>query len=231
MPIVLTENLTRVYGKGGVSVDALSGVNISVETGEFLSLVGPSGSGKTTLLNIIGGLDEPTSGRVIIDGLDTTALSASEMTGFRLRRVGFVFQEFNLIPVLTARENIEYVMLLQGVAAAERNRRISALMIELGLEGLADRKPAELSGGQKQRVAVARAVVSTPALVLADEPTANLDSKTGASLMDLMRRLNTERSITFIFSTHDPLIMERAERVLTLHDGRVVEDTGIRGNV
>lgn len=229
MPIVLTEELTRVYGKGGVSVRALSGVNLTVEPGEFLSLVGPSGSGKTTLLNIVGGLDAPTSGRVVIDGIETTSLTPSELTGFRLNRVGFVFQEFNLIPVLTARENIEYVMLLQGVSTDERYKRASELLAELGLDGLADRKPAELSGGQKQRVAVARAVASTPALVLADEPTANLDSKTGGSLMDMIRRMNTQRGITFIFSTHDPVIMERADRVLTLHDGSIADDTGRRG--
>jgi len=229
MPIVLTEELTRVYGKGGVSVHALSRVNLTVEPGEFLSLVGPSGSGKTTLLNIIGGLDAPTSGRVVIDEVETTSLTPTELTRFRLNRVGFVFQEFNLIPVLTARENIEYVMRLQGVSAEERYGRATGLLAELGLDGLADRRPAELSGGQKQRVAVARAVASTPALVLADEPTANLDSKTGGSLMDMMRRLNTERGITFIFSTHDPVIMERADRVLTLHDGRIADDTGRRG--
>ncbi len=223
MECVRTIGLKKVYDRGRMPVEALRGVDLTVERGEFLALVGPSGSGKTTLLNLIGGLDRPTEGKVFIEGRDITLLSGSELAELRLRRIGFVFQEYNLIPVLTALENVEYVMLLQGVKERERRERALAILKEVGLEGLEDRRPMELSGGQQQRVAVARAIVANPAIVLADEPTANLDSKTGGALLDLMRRLNEEKGVTFIFSTHDPMVMERAKRVVRLKDGRIVE--------
>ncbi len=214
--------LRKIYDAGHMPVEALRGVDLTIEKGEFLALVGPSGSGKTTLLNLIGGLDRPTSGKVFIEGKDITGFTSSQLAELRLRRIGFVFQEYNLIPVLTALENIEYVMLLQGVPADERRRRALSILEEVGLGGMGDRKPGKLSGGQQQRVAVARAIVSEPAIVLADEPTANLDSTTGGSLLDIMKRLNETRGITFIFSTHDPMVMDRARRVVHLKDGAVV---------
>ena len=183
-----------------------------------------SGSGKTTLLNLIGALDTPTEGSVRVAGHDLAGLSPTEQAQLRLHKVGFVFQAYNLVPVLTAYENAELVMLLQGVTAAERRRRLAALFRQVGLEGLEGRRPAELSGGQQQRVAVARAVAAEPALVLADEPTANLDSATGAALLDMMRELNVHKGVTFIFSTHDQAVMERARRVIVLHDGRIAQD-------
>jgi putative ABC transport system ATP-binding protein len=192
-----------------------------VDAGEFLALVGPSGSGKTTLLNLIGGLDRPSEGKVFIEGRDITKLSSGSLAGLRLKRIGFVFQEFNLIPVLTAFENVEYVMLLQGVREDERRERAHAILKEVGLEGMASRRPGELSGGQQQRVAVARAIVAEPAIVLADEPTANLDSVTEASLLDMMKLLNEEKGITFIFSTHDPEVMAKARRIVRLKDGAI----------
>lgn len=222
MECVKVVGLRKVYDRWRMPVEALRGIDLTVEKGEFLALVGPSGSGKTTLLNLIGGLDRPTEGKVFVEGRDITTLSRGELAELRLRRIGFVFQEFNLIPVLTALENVEYVMLLQGVGERERRERALAILREVGLEGFEDRRPMELSGGQQQRVAVARAIVTNPAIVLADEPTANLDSKTGGALLDLMRRLNENRSTTFIFSTHDPMVMERARRVVHLKDGMVV---------
>lgn len=222
MHAVVTEVLKKTYNQGGVTpVEALRGVSLTVEDDEFLALVGPSGSGKTTLLNLIGGLDRPTSGTVHIEGRAMAGLTDGELAVLRLRRIGFVFQEYNLIPVLTAVENVEYVMLLQGVGEEERRQRALAILEEVGLGDMADRRPGELSGGQQQRVAVARAIVSVPAIVLADEPTANLDSTTGAALLDLMKELNEDKGITFIFSTHDPMVMERARRVVRLKDGAI----------
>ncbi len=221
---VRTERLTKIYRQDSVAVTALQDVNLDVATGEFLALVGPSGSGKSTLLNLLGGLDRPTSGRLWVEDAELGALPNRALAELRLRRIGFVFQEYNLIPVLSALENVEYVMLLQGVPDAERRDRALAILGEVGLSGLEDRRPGELSGGQQQRVAVARAIVSEPALVLADEPTANLDSATGAALMDLMRELNEEKGVTFVFSTHDPMVMERARRLVRLKDGRIVND-------
>ena len=219
---VRAQELTRIYRQDSVEVRALDGVDLDVEKGAFIALVGPSGSGKSTLLNLIGGLDRPTSGRLWVEDQELEQLSRRALTELRLRRIGFVFQQYNLIPVLTAIENVEYVMLLQGLPDAERRTRARAILAEVGLAGLEDRRPGELSGGQQQRVAVARAIVTAPALVLADEPTANLDSATGAGLMDLMRELNETKGITFIFSTHDPMVMERARRLVRLRDGRVV---------
>ncbi len=214
--------LRKVYNEKRMPVEALQGVDLSIEKGEFLALVGPSGSGKTTLLNLIGGLDRPTEGKIFVEGREITELPSSELAELRLRRIGFVFQEYNLIPVLTALENVEYVMLLQGVKEMDRRERALAILKEVGLEGMEKRKPRELSGGQQQRVAVARSIVSEPAIVLADEPTANLDSNTGAALLDLMRGLNEKKGVTFIFSTHDSMVMERARRIVRLKDGTIV---------
>jgi len=222
MESVKVSNLKKVYNEKGMPVEALRGVDLSVEKGEFLALVGPSGSGKTTLLNLIGGLDRPTEGNIFIEGREIAGLSGGDLAELRLRRIGFVFQEYNLIPVLTAIENVEYVMLLQGMREKERRERALALLKEVGLEGMENRRPRELSGGQQQRVAVARAIVSEPAIILADEPTANLDSNTGAALLELMRGLNERKGITFIFSTHDPMVMERARRIVRLKDGAIV---------
>ena len=222
MPNVRAEKLTRIYRQDSIEVTALKDIDLDIAAGEFIALVGPSGSGKSTLLNLLGGLDHPTSGQLWVEDRELGTMSARELADMRLRRIGFVFQEYNLIPVLSAIENVEYVMLLQGVADDERRRRALAVLADAGLAGLEHRRPGELSGGQQQRVAVARAIVAEPALVLADEPTANLDSVTGAALMDMMRRLNETKGITFVFSTHDPMVMERARRLVHLKDGRVV---------
>ncbi len=224
MPGVRTEKLTKVYRQDSIAVTALKDVDLEIAAGEFLALIGPSGSGKSTLLNLLGGLDHPTSGRLWVADEELGAMSRYALAELRLRKIGFVFQEYNLIPVLSAIENVEYVMLLQGVPDAERRDRAMAILNEVGLAGLEDRRPGELSGGQQQRVAVARAIVSEPALVLADEPTANLDSATGAALMDLMRQLNEEKGVTFVFSTHDAMVMERARRLVRLKDGQIVSE-------
>ena len=223
-PTVELRHLSKTYRQGAIEVRALEDVSLCFEAQEFAVLAGPSGSGKTTLLNLIGALDVPSTGQVLLDGRDLAGLSGKQLSDLRLERIGFVFQSYNLIPVLSAYENAEYVLLLQGVPAAERRRRVEDLLRAVGLSGLEGRRPAELSGGQQQRVAVARALAGTPALVLADEPTANLDSRTGASLMDLMHRLSQERGVTFIFSSHDPMVIERAERLIRLEDGRVTAD-------
>ena len=222
--LVECRELSKVYRQGGVDVAALNGVDLLVGRGEFLALAGPSGSGKTTLLNLIGALDRPTSGQVWVDGRDLGAMSRGELAGLRLRRIGFVFQAYNLIPVLSARENVEFTLELQGVPAVERHRRAAEILDEVGLAELHRRRPHELSGGQQQRVAVARALVAKPALVLADEPTANLDSATGSALLEMMRRMNEERRVTFVFSTHDPMVMHFARRLVHLKDGRVAGD-------
>lgn len=221
---VRVEDASKVYQKDSIPVPALQGVSLGIEAGEFVALVGPSGSGKTTLLNLIGGLDTPSSGRIWIGEQEITRLGKAAMARVRLHRIGFVFQEYNLIPVLSALENVEYVMLLQGRPLAARRERSLALLGELGMAGLEQRRPSELSGGQQQRVAVARAIAAEPTIVLLDEPTANLDSKTGGTLMDLLLRLNREKGITFVFSTHDPMVVERARRVLRLRDGRIEAD-------
>ena len=222
MPGVRTERLTKIYRQDSIAVMALQDLDLEIAAGEFVALVGPSGSGKSTLLNLLGGLDHPTSGRLWVEDKELNTLTNRALAELRLRRIGFVFQEFNLISVLSALENVEYVMLLQGVPDAERRARALAILSEVGLSGLEDRRPGELSGGQQQRVAVARAIVSEPALVLADEPTANLDSATGAALMDLMRQLNEEKGVTFVFSAHDAMVMERARRLVRLKDGQIV---------
>ena len=222
--IVRVERATKVYQRDSIPVPALQPTDLQILRGDFVALVGPSGSGKTTLLNLIGGLDRPTAGQIWIGGEDITALGAKALADVRLRKIGFVFQEYNLVPVLSALENVEYVMLLQGVEAKARRERAMGLLAELGLQGLEDRRPNELSGGQQQRVAVARAIAARPMIVLPDEPTANLDSQSGATLMDLMRRLNEEQGTTFVFSTHDAMVVERARRVIRLRDGRIEAD-------
>jgi putative ABC transport system ATP-binding protein len=223
-PIVHCANIIKSYRQGRVSVTALDQVTLTVETGGFVALAGPSGSGKTTLLNLIGGLDVPDSGSIQVNDRDYRTLNATQLAELRLHHIGFVFQSYNLIPVLSAAENVEYVMLLQGVPALERRRRAQHVLDEVGLEGKYDRRPSELSGGQQQRVAVARAIVSNPSIVLADEPTANLDSKTGEGLLQLMRDMNAQRGVTFIFSTHDSMVIDFARRVVTILDGRISGD-------
>jgi putative ABC transport system ATP-binding protein len=222
--VVRLEKVSRIYRHGGIEVAALSEVDLEIRRGEFAALVGPSGSGKTTLLNLIGGLDSSTSGRIWIGDVETTGLTRAQLADVRLRHIGFVFQEYNLIPVLSALENVEYVMLLQGVPEKDRQARALALLKDLGLQGMEHRRPSELSGGQQQRVAVARAIVSEPLIVLPDEPTANLDSVAGAALLDLMREMNERKGVTFVFSTHDPMVMQRARRIIRMRDGRIVPE-------
>jgi len=222
--IVACREVNKTYQQGKVMVKALENINLEVATGSFMALAGPSGSGKTTLLNIIGGLDLPDSGDIRVNGQAYAELSSARMAELRLHKIGFVFQAYNLIPVLSAIENVEYVMLLQGVDSAQRRRKAMQILDEVGLEGKYDRRPAELSGGQQQRVAVARAIVSGPSIVLADEPTANLDSKTGESLLQLMLRMNRQRQVTFIFSTHDNMVMAYAQRLVILKDGRIADE-------
>jgi putative ABC transport system ATP-binding protein len=224
MSIVMCVDLVKTYQQGRVNVDALRGVTLSIEKGEFTALAGPSGSGKTTLLNLIGGLDLPDSGQITVDGHSFDQMNQSQLADMRLHKVGFVFQAYNLIPVLTALENVEYVMLLQGVPSQNRRERAKAMLNEVGLSDMYHRRPAELSGGQQQRVAVARAIVSDPSIVLADEPTANLDSKTGNSLLEIMREMNEKKKVTFIFSTHDERVMGYARRLVHIRDGRVADD-------
>ncbi len=223
-PAVRTEGVWKIYEQEPQPVEAVRDLTLEVQPGEFVAMAGPSGSGKTTLLNLIGGLTAPTRGRIRVAGRDLTELSGPELARLRLEHIGFVFQAYNLLPVLSALENAEFTLLLRGVEAGERRRRVRALFQEIGLEGLEGRRPSKLSGGQQQRVAVARAVVGEPALVLADEPTANLDSATGDALLRVMERLNHERGVTFIFSTHDPRVMERAHRLVHLVDGRIASD-------
>jgi len=222
--IIRIEQVSRTYGTDSIEVHALKSLNLTIHKGEFTAIAGPSGSGKTTLLNIISGLDMPTSGKIILAGKDVSMMKGSELSDFRRDHIGFIFQSYNLIPVLSVRENIEYVMLLQGVSEQERKERVSAILEEVDLAGMEKRRPNELSGGQQQRVAVARAMVTQPDIILADEPTANLDSHTGASLLDMMRHLNENRGMTFVFSTHDSMIMERARRLVILKDGVVDSD-------
>lgn len=224
MKIVECIDIKKTYRQGKVEVKALNGVTLSIEKGAFVALAGPSGSGKTTMLNIIGGLDAADSGRVIVDGNALEKMTQSELASLRLRNVGFVFQAYNLIPVLSALENVEFVMLLQGVPPAERKERAMSILDDVGLEGMYNRRPAELSGGQQQRVAIARAIVSNPSIVIADEPTANLDSKTGKGLLEMMKYMNEKRNATFIFSTHDKMVMDYSRRLVLIRDGIVAED-------
>lgn len=222
--VIRVESVSRNYRSGEVEVRALKSLSLSIKRGEFTAIAGPSGSGKTTLLNIIGGLDTPSSGRVILSGKPINEMSGNELSDFRRDHIGFIFQSYNLIPVLTVKENIEYVMLLQGVPEQERSQRVKAILREVGLEGMDKRLPIQLSGGQQQRVAVARAMVSRPDIILADEPTANLDSATGAALLDMMSSLNEKSGMTFIFSTHDRMIMEKSRRLIMLRDGQIESD-------
>jgi putative ABC transport system ATP-binding protein len=224
MNIVELADVKKSYRQGNVEVKALNGVSLSVQKGGFLALAGPSGSGKTTLLNIIGGLDAADSGRITVNGNILNEMTQSELASLRLHKVGFVFQSYNLVPVLSALENVEFVMLLQGIPPAERRELAMNILDDVGLEGTYDRRPAELSGGQQQRVAVARAIVSSPSIVLADEPTANLDSTTGKGLLEMMVELNHKKKVTFIFSTHDPMVMDYARRLVLIRDGLVADD-------
>ena len=222
--LIEAEGVSKVYRVGEISVSALKSVDLKVVRGEFTAVAGPSGSGKSTLLNILSGLDTPTAGRVSLAGTPISEMSGRVLSDFRRDHIGFIFQAFNLIPVLTVLENIEYILLLQGVSRRARRERVRKMLSTVGLEGMEDRRPPQLSGGQQQRVAVARAMVSRPDLILADEPTANLDSATGGALLDLMRELNESRRMTFLFSSHDRMIMDRAKRLVVLRDGSLVQD-------
>jgi putative ABC transport system ATP-binding protein len=224
MSVIHAIDIHKIYNPDKIPVHAVKGVSLSINQGEFIAIIGPSGSGKSTLLNIIGGLDRPTSGSMIVDGNDLSKLRENDLINFRKHHIGFVFQSFNLIPVLTTQENIEFVMALQGVDKVSRRKRTLALIKEVGLEEKANVRPSELSGGQQQRVAVARALAPKPRFILADEPTANLDSDSAFKLLDLMAQLNREENITFVFSTHDPRVISRARRVITLVDGQVDSD-------
>ena len=221
--VIETKDLKKIY-EGVVSVRAVDGVNLKIEDNEFTAVVGPSGSGKTTLLNMIGGLDTPTSGNIVINDTKIDQLSKSELVDFRLNHIGFVFQSYNLIPVLTAKENTEFIMLLQNTPKKEREHRVESILKDVGLGDRMNNRPSQLSGGQQQRVAVARALASKPSFVLADEPTANLDTKSASNLLDIMLRLNKEEGITFIFSTHDQRVIDKARRVVTLEDGKIISD-------
>ena len=224
MKVLELKNLVKIYNDSEIQVKAVDHINLSFEQGEFAAIVGPSGSGKTTLLNMIGGLDNPTEGDIIINDKNIREFSSSKLIDFRLRNIGFVFQAYNLIPVLTAKENVEFIMELQGKKKAERSERAMELLSAVGIADRANSRPSKLSGGQQQRVAVARALASKPKFILADEPTANLDSKSTETLLDIMETLNKEENITFIFSTHDQRVVNKARRVITIEDGRVVSD-------
>jgi len=224
MKVIEIKNVEKIYNDSEVQVHAVNGVSLSFEEGEFAAIVGPSGSGKTTLLNMLGGLDNPTSGEISIGGVNINTLKGSKLIDFRLHNIGFVFQSYNLIPVLTARENTEFVMQMQGISKEERDKRVKELLTAVGLGERIDSRPARLSGGQQQRVAVARALASKPKFILADEPTANLDSKSTENLLDIMEHLNKEEKITFIFSTHDARVVKKARRVITLEDGKILSD-------
>ena len=228
-PIIHAINIVKTYSENNsdISVKALRGVDLNIYEGEFTAIVGPSGSGKTTLLNIIGGLDHPTAGNIVINKTDITKMKESKLIEFRQQNIGFVFQAYNLIPVLTAKENVEFVMLLQGRSETERNARVKELLSSVGLEDKINKRPVELSGGQQQRVAVARALAPKPRFILADEPTANLDSESTKNLLDIMAKLNREENMTFIFSTHDQRVIDRARRVVTLVDGKIESDVTI----
>ena len=224
MEIIKTNNLHKTYNESAVPVRAVNDISLSFNKGEFTAIVGPSGCGKTTLLNLLAGLDIPTSGEVIIDGLNLYSLKPKEITDFRLRNIGFVFQAYNLIPVLSAKENVEFIMTLQGVPKEERDKRVEKLLEQVGLKDQTDRRPGELSGGQQQRIAVARALATNPKFVLADEPTANLDSVSTNNLLDIMLKLNETENTTFIFATHDSRVMKKARRLIELDDGKVISD-------
>lgn len=220
-PVIETRNLKKTYSDNGVPVDAVRGIDFTLEQGEFTAIIGPSGSGKTTFLNLMAGLDTPTDGEVELSGRLISSMTGRELTDYRRDHIGFIFQAYNLFPVLTVEENVEYIMLLQGVGKKERHRRVMDILRQVELADMAGRLPSKLSGGQQQRVAVARAMVSKPSLVIADEPTANLDSRTSGELLDMMRKLNEETGMTFLFSTHDEIVMERARKVVVIRDGKL----------
>jgi putative ABC transport system ATP-binding protein len=224
MSIVECNDVSKTYHQGRIEIQALKNINLTIAKGEFVAVAGPSGSGKTTLLNLVGGLDLVDAGSIVVDGHNIEQMSQSQLANLRLHKVGFVFQAYNLIPVLSAAENVEFVMLLQGIPAGDRQQRAEAILDDVGLAGKYDRRPAELSGGQQQRVAVARAIVSNPSIVLADEPTANLDSSTGNGLLEMMKEMNTEKNVTFIFSTHDNMVMDYARRLILIRDGSIEDD-------
>ncbi len=224
MKVIEIKNLHKIYNDSEIKVHAVRGIDLSFEQGEFTTIVGPSGSGKTTLLNMIGGLDKPSEGDILVDGVNLTQLKSSELINFRLRNVGFVFQAYNLIPVLTAMENIEFIMQLQGIKKVQREARATELLESVGLGGRGNSRPGKMSGGEQQRVAVARALASKPKFILADEPTANLDSKSTENLLEIMEKLNHDANITFIFSTHDARVVRKAHRVITVEDGKVISD-------
>lgn len=226
--VIDIENVHKIYDESIVKVHALRGVNLKIEKGEFTAIVGPSGSGKSTLLNIIGGLDNPSEGKILVDDTDISTLSDNELIDFRKNKIGFVFQAYNLVPVLTAKENVEMVMMLQNRDSKERESRSLQLLKIVGLEGRENNRPAELSGGQQQRVAVARALASKPAFVLADEPTANLDSLSTNNLLDIMEKLNRDEEMTFVFSTHDQRVIDRAHRIVKIDDGQIIDDVSKR---
>jgi putative ABC transport system ATP-binding protein len=227
MKVIELKNVEKTYNDSEVKVHAVRGVDLSFEEGEFTAIVGPSGSGKTTLLNMLGGLDKPTSGEIVIGGVHISELKGSKLIDFRLYNIGFVFQSYNLIPVLTAKENVEFIMQMQGVPSKQRYQRAKELLEQVGLGDRLDSRPSKLSGGQQQRVAVARALASKPKFILADEPTANLDSKSTENLLEIMEKLNHEAGMTFIFSTHDQRVVNKAHRVITLEDGAVISDVRI----
>lgn len=225
MSFVKTENISKIYVQSKtVQTQALNNINLNIAQGEFVVISGPSGSGKTTLLNILGGLDAPTNGKVFLHEHELTDLKEKELALVRRDHIGFIFQAYNLIPVLTALENIEYIMVLQGVAEKERREKATRIAEQLEIAHLLNKRPNEMSGGQQQRVAIARSLVSSPDLILADEPTANLDSKTGEKLLELMRKINEEQKMTFVFSTHDKMIMDKAKRRIVLKDGQIISD-------
>lgn len=231
MKIIEIKNLKKVYDEKTLPVTAVDGIDLEFEKGEFAAIVGPSGSGKTTLLNILGGLDNPTEGEIIIGGKNINTLSSKKLIDFRMWNIGFVFQSYNLIPVLTAKENVEFVMHLQGKSKSEREKRTIELLEAVGLGDKLNSRPNKLSGGEQQRVAVARALASKPKFILADEPTANLDSKSTATLLDIMEKLNKEEQITFVFSTHDARVVKKARRVITIEDGKVISDKSKKAKV
>jgi putative ABC transport system ATP-binding protein len=224
---IKVENLTKIYHQDAIEIRALSGIDLSLESGDFAVVAGPSGSGKSTLLNLIGGLDRPTEGKILLRGEDITSMRKGRLSQLRLKKIGFIFQSYNLIPVLTAYENAEFILLLQGMDYRKRKERVMKLLEEVGLKGLENRRPYEMSGGQQQRVAVTRALAGNPDLILADEPTANLDSKTGLALIDMMRDMNESRGVTILISTHDPQVIRRARRVILLRDGQIASDAPV----
>ena len=228
MNVIEIKDLVKIYSNNVMEVTAVDNVNLTIEKGEFTAIVGPSGSGKTTLLNMIGGLDQATSGQILVDGIDVSTLNSKQLVDFRLHNIGFVFQSYNLIPVLTASENVSFIMEMQGLDKATIQSRTAEILTEVGLADRMESRPNQMSGGQQQRVAVARAMASRPKFIIADEPTANLDSKTTEKLLDIMEELNEKENITFLFSTHDQRVVNKARRIIVLEDGKIVKDEKVR---